>query len=175
MQSRSDAIRGYFAAFKSGDRAHLERAMTEDFTFTSPYDDGIDKAAYFARCWPNRGLIREHAIDRIFEQGDEAFVLYRCQTADGKTFHNTEFFTFRGERLHVSPREMALTELLLGKAGRVVPKESIVAALSSWEADFSENSVEVYVHRLRKRFADLGVVIRTVRGFGYMMELSDAP
>ena len=78
--------------------------------------------------------------------------------------------TFRGERVRVSPREMALTELLMNKAGRVVTKESIVSALSSWEADFSENSVEVYIHRLRKRYAALGVVIKTVRGFGYVME-----
>jgi two-component system OmpR family response regulator len=56
------------------------------------------------------------------------------------------------------------------RAGRVVPKESIISTLSSWESDFSENSVEVYVHRLRKRFAELGVVIKTVRGFGYVME-----
>jgi DNA-binding response OmpR family regulator len=81
---------------------------------------------------------------------------------------------WRGQRVHMSPREMALTELLMHKAGRVVPKESIVATLSSWEADFSENSVEVYVHRLRKRFADLGVVIKTVRGFGYVMESAPA-
>ena len=98
-QSRSDAIRGYFAAFKSGDRDHLDQALAADFTFTSPYDDGIDKATYFARCWPNRNLIREHVIERIFEQGDEAFALYRCKTTDGKEFHNTEFFTFQGDRL----------------------------------------------------------------------------
>ena len=79
----------------------------------------------------------------------------------------------RGERVALSPRELALTELLMGKAGRVVPKDQIVARLSSWESDFSENSVEVYVHRLRKRFAELGVVIRTVRGFGYVMEAAD--
>jgi two-component system, OmpR family, response regulator len=80
---------------------------------------------------------------------------------------------FNGARVPMSPRELALAELLLGKAGRVVTKESIVARLSSWEADFSENSVEVYVHRLRKRFADLGVVIKTVRGFGYVMECAE--
>jgi ketosteroid isomerase-like protein len=99
QQSRSDAIRGYFAAYKSGDRAHLDQALAADFTFTSPYDDGIDKATYFARCWPNRNLIREHVVERIFEQGDEAFALYRCKTTDGKEFHNTEFFTFEGDRL----------------------------------------------------------------------------
>ena len=79
----------------------------------------------------------------------------------------------RGERVSLSPRELALTELLMDKAGRVVPKDSIVARLSSWESDFSENSVEVYVHRLRKRFAELGVVIKTVRGFGYVMEAAE--
>ncbi|WP_284620443.1 response regulator [Aquabacterium humicola] len=78
--------------------------------------------------------------------------------------------THRGERVRMSPREIALTQLLMQRAGRVVPKESIVSTLSSWESDFSENSVEVYVHRLRKRFAELGVVIKTVRGFGYVME-----
>ncbi len=82
---------------------------------------------------------------------------------------------WNGERLPMSPRELALTELLLQKAGRVVTKESIVARLSSWEADFSENSVEVYIHRLRKRFAERGVVIKTVRGFGYVMEADAEP
>ncbi len=79
-----------------------------------------------------------------------------------------------GHRVALSPRELALTELLMQRAGRVVTKESIVARLSSWEADFSENSVEVYVHRLRKRFASLGAVIKTIRGFGYVMEASES-
>lgn len=78
-----------------------------------------------------------------------------------------------GQRVPLSPRELALTELLMRKSGRVVTKESIVSRLSSWEADFSENSVEVYVHRLRKRFGELGVVIKTIRGFGYVMDHAD--
>lgn len=98
-QSRSDAIRGYFAAYKSRDRKHLEQALAEDFTFTSPYDDKIDKATYFERCWPNSDRIHGHIIEKIFEQGDEAFVLYRCITNEGKEFRNTEFFTFKGDQL----------------------------------------------------------------------------
>ncbi len=78
------------------------------------------------------------------------------------------------EPFYLSPREYALTEMLMQRAGRVLNKEAIVAKLSSWESDFSENSVEVYVHRLRKRLAPCGLTIRTVRGFGYVMEL-DAP
>ena len=80
----------------------------------------------------------------------------------------------RGEPVRLSPREFALTEMLMQRVGRVVGKEAIVARLSSWEADFSENSVEVYVHRLRKRFCSLGVAIRTVRGFGYVLEACEA-
>lgn len=76
----------------------------------------------------------------------------------------------RGDPVYLSPREFALTEMLMQRVGRVVSKDAIVARLSSWEADFSENSVEVYVHRLRKRLGDLGVSIRTVRGFGYVLE-----
>jgi DNA-binding response OmpR family regulator len=77
-----------------------------------------------------------------------------------------------GERVHLSPREYAITEMLMQRAGHVLPKDMIVSALSNWESDFSGNSVEVYVHRLRKRFAASGVVITTVRGFGYLMELA---
>ncbi|MBI5257072.1 MAG: response regulator transcription factor [Burkholderiales bacterium] len=87
----------------------------------------------------------------------------------------TRELTHRGERVRMSPREIALTQLLMQRAGRLVPKESIIGTLSSWEADFSENSVEVYVHRLRKRFAALGVTIKTVRGFGYVLEAAPAP
>jgi ketosteroid isomerase-like protein len=83
-QSKADKIRSYFAAYKAKDRKVLEDGLADDFTFTSPYDDAIDKATYFARCWPNSEKIRSHTIEKIFEQGDEAFVLYKCITNDGK-------------------------------------------------------------------------------------------
>ena len=58
----------------------------------------------------------------------------------------------------------------MGRAGRVVSKAQIVGSLSEWDADFSESSVEVYVHRLRKRLDGTGVEIKTLRGFGYLLE-----
>lgn len=99
MPTRSDLIRSYFAAYRAKDRGVLERGFAEDFTFSSPYDDAIDKATYFRRCWPNSERIREHEIERIFEQGDEAFATYRMVTTNGDEFRNTEFFVFEGERL----------------------------------------------------------------------------
>ena len=81
----------------------MEDGLAEDFTFTSPYDDAIDKKTYFDRCWPNSERIAEQEIERIFEQGEEAFVTYRVVNTDGDEFRNTEFFRFDGGRLkHVN-------------------------------------------------------------------------
>ncbi|MGH9201792.1 MAG: nuclear transport factor 2 family protein [Vicinamibacterales bacterium] len=97
--SKSDIIRRCFAAYKSKDRKLLEQLLTDDFTFTSPYDDEIDKATYFERCWPNSERIRTHIFEKIFEQGDEAFVRYKCITNEGTEFRNTEFFALDGDRI----------------------------------------------------------------------------
>jgi ketosteroid isomerase-like protein len=97
--SKSDILRNLFAAYHAKDRAGLERAFADDFRFTSPYDDGIDQAAYFERCWPGNARIKLNVIERIFEQGDEAFVTYKCSTHDGTEFRNTEFFRFTGDKI----------------------------------------------------------------------------
>lgn len=99
MPTKSELIRRYFAAYKAKDRKVLEDGLADDFTFTSPYDDAISKAVYFERCWPNSERIKEHEIERIFEQGEEAFVTYRLVTNSGDQFRNTEFFRFDGDRL----------------------------------------------------------------------------
>lgn len=48
----------------------MEALLTNDFTFTSPKDDHIDLATYFARCWPNSERIKAFPIENLFEQGD---------------------------------------------------------------------------------------------------------
>jgi ketosteroid isomerase-like protein len=97
--SKSDLIRNCFAAYKTKDRLALERLFADDFTFTSPYDDRIDKAEYFARCWPHADRIKTNVLEKIFVEGDEAFVTYKCVTNNGKEFRNTEFFSFTGDQV----------------------------------------------------------------------------
>lgn len=77
----------------------IEGLLTSTFTFTSPYDDAIDRATYFERCWPNSAHIRQHVLERIFIEGNEAFVTYRVITFEGMEFRNTEFFTFEGRQI----------------------------------------------------------------------------
>ncbi len=97
---KTEIIRGLFAAYQFRDRAAVERAFADDFTFTCPYDDRIGKAAYFERCWPiSQSMIAANTIERIVVQGDSAFVTYQCRTTDDRKFRNTEFFTFDGERI----------------------------------------------------------------------------
>jgi two-component system OmpR family response regulator len=55
-----------------------------------------------------------------------------------------------------------------------VTKQQIVNSLSAWDADFSENAVEVYIYRLRKRLDGTGASIQTVRGFGYLLDVENA-
>jgi ketosteroid isomerase-like protein len=98
-ENRRKIIRAIFAAYLAGHRGAVEDALTEDFRFTSPFDDGIDKAAYFVRCWRDTGSIKRHKLERIFVEGDEAFVKYECVAKGGKRFRNTEFFAFAGDKI----------------------------------------------------------------------------
>ena len=72
--------------------------------------------------------------------------------------------------LDLSVREWAVLEYLLQQVGRVVSKQQIIEAILPWGDDLTTNAVEVYVSRLRLKLQDAGIEIRTIRGFGYMLE-----
>ena len=74
-----------------------------------------------------------------------------------------------GVEVALSAREAALIELLMASPDKAVTKSRIIASMSSWEAEFSPNSVEIYVMRLRRKLVGSGVKIETVRGVGYRM------
>jgi ketosteroid isomerase-like protein len=117
--SKAELLRRYYGAYQSKDRKVIEDALTDDFTFTSPYDDAIDRAAYFERCWPGSELMHEIVLEKVFEEGEEAFARYQVQMKDGRNFRNTEFITFRG-------RQIASVEVYFGatyKAGRFIAKK----------------------------------------------------
>jgi len=76
-----------------------------------------------------------------------------------------------GRLLPLSRRELSLLEHLLRRADKVVPKELLEQSLYGSGETLSSNSVEVLVHRLRRKLADAGAraTVRTVRGVGYMI------
>lgn len=79
-------------------------------------------------------------------------------------------FSGNGQVLDLPPRERAILELLLTRAGKVVAKEAIVQSVTSLEDILSDNAIEQYISRLRRRLHPLGLTLRTVRGIGYLLE-----
>ncbi len=94
--------------------------------------------------------------------------LLRFDTVGRRVYHDRK-------PLELSPRELAVLELLLMREGRVVSKEQIVNHLYGWGDEVGDNAIEVYVYRLRRKLEPLGCEIRTVRGMGYLMEKDDGP
>ena len=75
-----------------------------------------------------------------------------------------------GAPIDLAAREWAVLQILLEKVEKVVSKESFIESLTNWEEDLSANAIEVYISRLRAKLEPAGIRIRTVRGFGYMLE-----
>jgi ketosteroid isomerase-like protein len=98
-QDRLKLARDAYVAYESGDRRIIEDLLTDDFTFYSPADVGIDRARYFERCWPNAELIESFEFKRLVEAGDEVVVTYESKKTDGSRFRNTEVLTFEGDRI----------------------------------------------------------------------------
>lgn len=96
---RLQTVRDCFGAYVSGDRRIIEEILSEDFMFFSPPDPGIDRAAYFERCWPNSDLIDSFELVRLIESGDVVVVTYEATKTDGSRFRNSEIHTFTGDQI----------------------------------------------------------------------------
>jgi two-component system OmpR family response regulator len=79
-----------------------------------------------------------------------------------------------GQSIELSAREWAVLEYLMHQASRVVSKQQIIDAILPWGEELTLNAVEVYISRVRLKLENAGVVIRTIRGFGYMLEEAGA-
>lgn len=75
------------------------------------------------------------------------------------------------ELLELMPREFEVLGLLIGRAPRMLPKRMLIDALAERNVEVGDSAAEVYVSRLRRKLAGSGATIRTLRGFGYVLEL----
>ena len=88
-----------FQAYVQKDRAALERLLADDFHFTSPLDNRLDRATYFARCWPNSEHISAFEFIHLARYGERVFVTYEGRGRGGLIFRNTEIMTIRDGRV----------------------------------------------------------------------------
>ncbi len=73
--------------------------------------------------------------------------------------------------IRLTRREMAVLELLMRRAGRVVPKDQLGESMYGFAENFGTNTIEVAVHRLRKSLQEAGAdaEVHTLRGVGYLL------
>ena len=99
--STEEIVRRFYKSWEKKDWGPFDILLAENFTFTSANDDDhISKSAFKANCWDTqKDYIHHFDIERLFAQGNEAFVKYLCHTTNGKTFRNTEYVRTRGEHI----------------------------------------------------------------------------
>jgi len=68
--------RAAYEAYVAKNRAAIEKLIAADFSFTSPLDNRIDRATYFARCWPNSERIDGFNFINLVPDRDRVFVTY---------------------------------------------------------------------------------------------------
>ena len=88
-----------YEAFAKGDRKFFEQHLAEDFTFFSPLDVGLDRAGYFARCWPGAGQGQKFKFLRLIEHDDEVVATYEMTKPNGEKGRNTEILSIKDNKI----------------------------------------------------------------------------
>jgi ketosteroid isomerase-like protein len=89
-----------FESYLTQDRDTADRLLAEEFAFTSPQDDHIDKAAFFERCFPTADrLVSQEMLYVVPTDGDDVFVMYEYELKTGERHRNVELLTVRDDRI----------------------------------------------------------------------------
>ena len=102
--SPTDVVRAGLESYQALDRARSESLIADDFVFTSPQDDHIDRAAFFERCFPTADRLLSQEILAVTPTGasaagDDVFVLYEYELKAGGRFRNVEVQTVRNGQI----------------------------------------------------------------------------
>ena len=81
-------------------------------------------------------------------------------------------FSLGGVHLDLPAREFEVLWELMSPPGKVVSKKTLSSKLSDFDSALGDNALEAFISRLRKKLSSSNVLIRTLRGLGYVLEVS---
>jgi DNA-binding response OmpR family regulator len=139
------------------DRVELLDSGADDY-LVKPFD--LDELVARIRAVARRGSARAEE---------------RLSFADLIFDRHTRQAIVNGRPVALRPREAALLEALLRRAGEPVHRELLLSSLYSLDEEIGSNTLDVHVHHLRRRLAEAGtrVSITTMRGHGYALRARD--
>ena len=97
--SNAAVAQAAYSAYVTKDRPALEALLADDFHFTSPLDNRLDRETYFRRCWPNSEVIEGFDFVHLVTDADRVFVTYEGRNTNGHRFRNTEILTIRDRHI----------------------------------------------------------------------------
>lgn len=138
-----------------GDRVVGLNAGADDY-LSKPFD--LDELE--ARI---RALHRRHSSAKDASDDSVQWGLLRFERESGAIYHGQHL-------MDLTPRESTLLRALMAKAGHAIPKERLFELVFPGEIQVQFEAIEVVVYRLRKKLADKGVHLVTLRGLGYLLK-----
>ena len=98
--ANTDTVKHMFDAYLAGDAGSAVRLLADDYSFTSPQDDHIDKQAFMERCFPTAERVTSQEILELAPAGDDGvFIMYEYQLKTGERHRNAEFTLVRNGQL----------------------------------------------------------------------------
>jgi len=98
--SKVESAQAIFKSYLTQDRDAADRLLADEFVFTSPQDDHIDKATFFERCFPTVDrLVSQEMLSVVPTEGDDVFVMYEYELKTGGRHRNVEVLTVRDDRI----------------------------------------------------------------------------
>jgi len=98
--ANTDIVRTMFEAYLAKDQRTAVELLADDFVFSSPHDDHIDKTAFMQRCFPTAArLVSQEIIELAAVIDDGVFIMDEYELETGERHRNAEFITVRGGKL----------------------------------------------------------------------------
>ena len=97
--SNAGIAQAAYRAYEAKDRTALEALLADEFHFTSPLDNRLDRDTYFRRCWPNSEVIERFDFVHVITDADRVLVTCEGLNTNGHRFRNTEILTIRHQHI----------------------------------------------------------------------------